>query len=75
MFGLFKKMFIGLLNSIVSTFNHTKFMSLMNQKCMTESTLTSFHPDEYSQEVHYYPFAVKLNRCARSCNTLNDLSN
>ena len=25
--------------------------------------------------MHYYPFAVKLNRCFGSCNTLNDLSN
>ena len=24
---------------------------------------------------HYYPFAVKLDRCVGSCNTLNDLSN
>ena len=23
---------------------------------------------------HYYPFAVKLDRCFGSCNTLNDLS-
>ena len=31
--------------------------------------------NEYSQELHYYPFTVKLNRCVGSCNTLNDLSN
>ena len=31
--------------------------------------------NEYSQELHYYPFAVKLNRCVGSFNTLNDLSN
>ena len=35
----------------------------------------NLHPNEYSQEFHYYPFAVKLDRCVRSCNTLNDLSN
>ena len=28
-----------------------------------------------SQEFHYHPFAVKLDRCVGSCNTLNDLSN
>ena len=27
------------------------------------------------QEFHYYPFAVQLDRCVGSCNTLNDLSN
>ena len=26
-------------------------------------------------QFHYYPFAVKLDRCVGSCNTLNDLSN
>ena len=25
--------------------------------------------------MHYYPFGIKGNRCAGSCNTLNDLSN
>ena len=29
----------------------------------------------YSQELHYYPFSDKLNKCVGSCNTLNDLSN
>ena len=32
------------------------------------------HPNEYSQEFCYYPFAVKLDRCVGSCNTINDLS-
>ena len=27
------------------------------------------------QEFHYYPFAVKLDRCGGSCNTLNNFSN
>ena len=42
---------------------------------MIQPTLINLHPNEYSQEFHYYPFAVKLDRCVRSCNTLNDLSN
>ena len=29
----------------------------------------------YSQKCHYYPFAVTLDSCVGSCNTLNDLSN
>ena len=29
----------------------------------------------YSQELHYYSFAVKLDRFVESSNTLNDLSN
>ena len=75
MFGLTKKIFIGLLSSIINASNHTKFYSFSNQKCMIQPTLINLHPNEYSQEFHYYPFAVKLDRCVGSCNTLNDLSN
>ena len=42
---------------------------------MIQPTLINLHLNEYSQEFHYYPFAVKLDRCVESCNTLNDLSN
>ena len=38
-------------------------------------TMFGLHSNEYSQELHYYPLAVKLDRCVGSCNTLNDLSN
>ena len=37
--------------------------------------ISNLHPNEYSQQFYYYPFAVKLDRCAESRNTLNDLSN
>ena len=42
---------------------------------MIQPTLINLYPNEYNQQFHYYPFAVKLDRCVRSCNTLNDLSN
>ena len=42
---------------------------------MTQPTLINLHPNKYSQELHYYPFLVKLDRCVGSYNTLNDLSN
>ena len=42
---------------------------------MTQPTLNNLHSNEYSQEFHYYPFAVKLDRCAGSSNTLNVLPN
>ena len=42
---------------------------------MTQPTLMNLHPNEYSKELHCYPFAVKLDRCVGSCNMLNDLSN
>ena len=37
-------------------------------------SLINLHREEYSQEFHYYPFAVNLDRCSGSCNTMNDLS-
>ena len=37
--------------------------------------LLTYIPDEYNKESHYYPFPVKLDKCIRSCNTLNDLFN
>ena len=66
-------MFIVLLSNIVNGSNHTKCVSLSNQKCVIQPTLINLHPNEYSQELYYYPFAVKLDRCVGSCNTLNDL--
>ena len=29
---------------------------------MTQPTLINLHPNEYSHEFHFYPFAVKLDR-------------
>ena len=68
-------MFIVLLTNIVSGSNHTKRVSLSNQKCENQPTLLNVHPTEYSQELHHYSFAVKLDRYVGSYNTLNDLSN
>ena len=68
-------MSILLLSSIVIASNHTKYISLNNQKCEIQPTLINSHLNEYSQEFHYYPFAVKLDRCVGSCNTPTDLSN
>ena len=69
-------MFIVLLsNNIVNGSNHKKWVLLGNQKCMIQPTLINSHPNKYSQEFHYYPFVVKLDRCVGSCNTLNDFSN
>ena len=68
-------MFLGLLISRVNASNNTKCVSLSNQECMTQLTLINLQPNEYSQEFYDYPFAIKLDRCVESCNTLNDLPN
>ena len=33
---------------------------------MIQPTLINSNPNEYSEEFHYYPFAVKLDRCVGS---------
>ena len=56
-------MFVMLLARILSASNHAKCMSLRNQKCITQPTLINLHLNEYSQELHYYPFVFNLIGC------------
>ena len=51
-------------------------MRFVKQSEMSDSTYFFFliYILMNSQEFHYYPFAVKLDRCVGCCNNLNDLS-
>ena len=64
----------ALKSSIVNTPGHVKCISFNNQ-CKTQPTLINLHPNECIEGLHYYPFAVNLDRCMGSFNTLNDLFN
>ena len=75
MFGLILKMFIGLLTGIVSATNYKKCLLLSSQKFTTQPTIINVYPNEYTQGLHYYLFAINIDRCVRSCNILNDFSN
>ena len=68
-------MLIVLLSNIVNGSNHTNYVLLSSQKCLTQPTHINLHPKEYGQELHYCSFVIKLDRCVGSCNTLTDLSN
>ena len=70
MFGLIKKIVIGVLTGLVNASNHTKCVSLSSQKRITQSTFINSHLIEYCQELHCYPSVVKLDRGVGSCNTL-----
>ena len=72
MFGFIKKIFINLLTttSIANASSHTAFVSLSQQKCITQPTLINLYPNEYTQGLHYYPFVVNLGRCVGNCNTV-----
>ena len=39
---------------------------------MIQPTLISLNPNDYSQELSYCLFPVKLDRCVGSCDTLNN---
>ena len=49
MFELIKKILIGFLISEANGSNHTKCVSLSNQKCTTQATLINLHPNDHSQ--------------------------
>ena len=49
-------------------------MYIINQICITQSTFVKLHPNEYTQGLPFYTFAVNLDRCVGSCNTLDNLS-
>ena len=53
-FGIIKKTFIELLTSLVNASNHTKCVSLSNQKCKIQPTLVNLHPNKYSQELQAF---------------------
>ena len=55
--------------------NHTKWVLLSNQKCISQPTYINLYPNKYSRELHNYPYVVKLDRCVGRSNILNDLSN
>ena len=67
-------MLIVLLKSLAKGSNHAKCVLLSNRKRTIQPTLINLNDNEYSQEFHYYAFAVKLDRCVGSCNSLSDLS-
>ena len=73
MFGLIKKLFIGLLIGLANGSNHKKCVSLSNQKYIIQPF--NLHTSEYSQECHYYTFAVTVDKWVESCNILNDWIN
>ena len=67
-------MLVMSLSSIVDASDSTKCKSLSNQQCATQPTLINLNPNEYTERLHYYSLAVNVDRCTRSCNTLNGVS-
>ena len=66
MFGFILKIFIWLFTSIVNASYQIKCVFLNNLQCLIQPTLINLHLNEYSQGLHYYLFAVNLDRCIGS---------
>ena len=43
-------------------------------QCEIQPIFINLNPNEYSQELHYYQFVVKLDNCSGNCSTPNDSS-
>ena len=68
MFRLIKQVFFILLS--FSRLLTTKCVSLNNEPCMIRPILIDVNPVEFN----CYPFMISLDKCNRSCNTIDDLS-
>ena len=77
MFNFITTLFIILLTSIGNASKHRKVIrqTLHAQQRTTQLTLINLHPNEYTQRLRYFPFAVNLDRCIGSRDTLNNLAN
>ena len=60
MFGFIRKIFLGLLDSLVNASTHTKCELLSNQKFTTQRTIINLHPNEYMQRLHYHQFVSEV---------------
>ena len=58
---------------MVNASNFTTCIPLNNQQCMTQPALINLNPNEYIKGLGYYLFAVNLDRCTESCNSLHDI--
>ena len=65
-------MFILLFINIVNASNCIKCVSLSNEKYKIQPGLINLHSNKCSQELHYYPFVVDLDRYIGRCSTYKD---
>ena len=63
------------ISNTANTPDHVKCISWNNQQRLNQPTIINVPPDEYMEGLSYYSFAVNLDRCMKSCNTLSNLFN
>ena len=71
MFGFIKKRFftaITFINFSLSSVNSLECASRNNQECKIRTEIININ----TNELLFYPYSIKINRCKDSCNTIND---
>ena len=63
-FGFIKKCFFFNLSSL----NSLECVSINNQECKIRTEIINLN----TNELMFYPYSIKINRCKGSCNTIND---
>ena len=72
MLGFIKKCFfaaIAFFSCTVLNVNSLECISVNNQECKIRSEIKNVNINEPM----FYPYSITINKCNRSCNTINDL--
>ena len=71
MFGFIKKCFftaMTFINFKLSNVNSLKCISMNNQECKIRTEIINLN----ANELIFYPYSIKINKCKGSCTTIND---
>ena len=69
MFGFIKKCFFTAMTFFnLSNVNSLECVSINNQECKTRTKIINLN----TNELMFYPYSIKINRCKGSCNTINN---
>ena len=70
MFGFVKKAFAVIMTFFnLSCVNSVECVSMNNQKCKARTKIIDVNNNE---PVFYLPYSIKVNKCSRNCNNIND---
>ena len=69
MFGFITKCFFTAMTFFnLSNVNSLECVSMNNQECKIRTEIINLN----TNQPMLYPYSIKINRCKRSCNTIND---
>ena len=71
MFGLVKQVFVVAITFFsfnTLNVNSLECFSMNNQECKTRAKIINFN----NNDPVFYHFSIKVNKCSRSCNNIND---